>query len=67
MNKPELDKHDIKAGYYVDTRFCDHCDDDTWHRCSDSGHERDSSWDYQECLKCKWYKFGLSAKYGPPL
>lgn len=52
--------------HYEDERFCDHCDRYTQHRCKDSGHERDSSWNYQECLMCHWYKYGINDEYQPP-
>lgn len=64
---PELDEWDIKQGYYLDERLCKHCDTDTKHRCKDSGHERDSSGDYQECLVCKWWMTGYSYEYNPPM
>ena len=63
---PELDEWEIKQGYYIDERHCDHCDKDTNHRCKDSGHERDSSGDYQECLVCKWWMTGYRREYNPP-
>ncbi len=53
--------------YYEDSRFCEHCNDYTNHKCHDDGHERDSSWDYQECLVCFWYKYGMSTDYSPPI
>lgn len=46
--------------YYEDERFCEHCNAYTMHRCCDSGHERDSSNDYKECLICHWYRSGWS-------
>lgn len=48
---------------YHDTRFCTHCDAETDHLCRDSGHERDSSRDWQQCLVCKRYQFGHSGYY----
>lgn len=51
---------------YETTRFCDHCDKDTLHKCRDSQHERDSSQDYQECLECGWFMTGYTGKYEPP-
>ena len=55
--------------YYEDERFCYHCKKVTNHKCKDSGHERDSSQDYQECLECKWYSLGLTGhtEYYPPI
>lgn len=53
-------------GYYEDIRLCHICDRETPHECKDSGHERDSSMDYQKCLICKHYKFGMSSDYGKP-
>lgn len=44
--------------HYIDERYCNNCNQETEHRCKDSGHERDSSGDYQECLVCGEYKFG---------
>lgn len=50
---------------YQDDRFCGHCEKDTLHRCFDSGHERDGSNDWQECLTCGWCRFG-NGSYVPP-
>jgi hypothetical protein len=52
---------------YNDTRHCDHCDKDTPHECYDSGHERDSSNDWQRCLVCRWRASGMTGQYYPPL
>ena len=41
-------------------RYCDICDKDTLQLIKDSGHERDSSNDYHECLTCGHYKTGWS-------
>lgn len=46
-------------------RYCDHCEADTQQRCIDSGHERDSSGDYQECLVCGWHRWGFG-DWQPP-
>ena len=51
---------------YVDKRYCGHCNNDTMQECRDSGHERDSSNDYQECLACHWYKCGMNPHWEPP-
>lgn len=57
----------MSSEYYEDTRFCDNCDRYTKHRCKDTGHERDSSWDYQECLVCHWYAMGIDGfRYTKP-
>lgn len=63
----ELRAADRIAAPYLDERFCDHCNARTEHNCRDSGHERDSSADYQECLTCHWYCMGMSGEYHPPL
>lgn len=53
---------------YEDERFCLHCDKDTPHICKDSNHERDSSWDHQECKVCGWYSLGpFGSEYHPPI
>lgn len=52
---------------YKDELYCDHCNDDTQHRIVDSEHERDSSNDYFECLKCGWWYFGMCFELSPPL
>jgi hypothetical protein len=52
--------------YYQDERFCDHCDKYTEHTCKDDGHERDSSYDYEECNVCKYYSYGMSSEQSPP-
>lgn len=56
-------------GPYEDERFCHHCKKTTNHKCRDSGHERDSSSDYQECLECHWWQLGIMRwdEYHPPL
>lgn len=51
---------------YDDERFCTHCGESTPHVCFDSGHERDSSWDWQECKVCRWKCTGISGEYRPP-
>lgn len=51
--------------YYQDEMWCDHCDKDTQHKVIDSGHERDSSGDWRECLECHWTKTG-HGEYEPP-
>jgi hypothetical protein len=51
---------------YTDERFCENCDTYTSQICRDSGHERDSSGDYEECLVCRWYKSGLTNKRSKP-
>jgi len=52
---------------YEDEAFCDHCGQDTRQRFHDSGHERDSSNDWRECLVCHWVKFGYADTFSPPL
>lgn len=49
-----------------DVGFCDHCDEETPHRYSSDGHERDSSGDLHECLVCHWQFSGLTGRYEPP-
>lgn len=58
---------DFNTEDYKDSRFCDNCKDYTSHICNDDGHERDTSWDYQECSICHWYKFGINKDYKPPV
>ena len=55
------------SGYYGSIRSCHHCEMDTLHRCKDSGHERDSSQDYQECKLCGWWKLGMDGEYRAPI
>lgn len=50
----------------VDEFFCQHCQRDTLHTFIDSGHERDSSSDYRECLTCGWWLVGMFQDYRPP-
>ena len=53
---------------YQDERWCPKCQAYTQHQCVDGNHERDSSNDYQECTKCRWWGTGgWSANYEPPL
>lgn len=49
-----------------DVHYCDHCERDTPHDAHDSGHERDSSGDWRECLVCRWRYSGLTGRYSPP-
>ena len=58
---------ELLPNHYLDECYCDNCKKYTQHDCKDSGHERDSSGDYQECLECNWYSFGMSGEYNPPL
>ncbi len=53
--------------YYNDDRFCGHCNKETTHKCYDTNHERDRSWDYEECLICHYHKYGVSDEQYPPL
>lgn len=57
----------VPGELYEDDRFCEHCQADTPHQCRDGGHERDSSNDYQKCLVCRWFRFGMSGEYSPPM
>lgn len=52
---------------YKDERWCGHCEKDTKQECFDSGHERDSSGDWQICLECGWKYSGLSGTWDPPV
>jgi ribosomal protein L44E len=52
---------------YEDERYCERCDKYTPHTCRDSEHERDSSYDYQQCRECGWWKTGFSNSYHPPI
>lgn len=52
---------------YIDERWCDNCDKYTNHICRDDLHERDSSYDYQCCMECHWFKYGISGEYHPPI
>ena len=47
----------------VDTRYCDHCENDTQHECHDSGHERDGSGDWRKCLACNWTYSGMTGEW----
>lgn len=51
---------------YNDEMFCDHCEKDTIHLIRYSGHERDSSGDYFECLTCHWWRTGATDELNPP-
>jgi hypothetical protein len=51
---------------YTDERYCEHCDLETNHNCRDGEHERDSSDDFEECLKCGWWKNGILSHKVPP-
>lgn len=48
---------------YNDTEFCEHCKKDTMHLIYESGHERDSSNDWRQCLTCHWTWNGFDNKY----
>lgn len=49
-----------KEQTYIDTKHCDHCDEETVHEIHNAGHERDSSNDWEKCLACGYIKFGHS-------
>lgn len=51
---------------YQGVSWCDNCDEEAKHIFHDSGHERDSSGDWRQCLKCRWTWLGLTGKYEPP-
>lgn len=51
---------------YIDERLCENCNAETEHSCRDSDHERDSSYDFEECLVCGWWKYGFLSHKGPP-
>lgn len=50
---------------YRDEMYCDHCDDDTDQIVHSDGHERDSSGDWQICLKCGYRKSGWGGGWNP--
>jgi hypothetical protein len=52
---------------YEDDCFCDHCQKITPHLIHSNGHERDSSYDWQECKVCHWRQWGMMGEYEPPL
>lgn len=62
LHKPKLPES------YEDMANCPHCHKETRHLFRDSGHERDSSGDYQKCLECHWWAYGMSPnEYRPPI
>jgi hypothetical protein len=52
---------------YIEERFCHHCGEYHFHKCRDSGHERDSSGDWAECTIYHWVYSGYTGKYEPPI
>lgn len=48
---------------YKNEMFCDHCDEETIQIVYSSGHERDSSQDWQVCTKCGWRLNGISGEW----
>lgn len=56
----------LQEGEYRDECFCDHCEKDTDHLCYCSGHERDSSGDWRQCLVCNYRYSGFDGKYHAP-
>lgn len=54
-----------KERTYTDILWCDICNKDTEQTVHDSGHERDSSGDWQECMECGAYFSGLTGKWEP--
>lgn len=48
-----------------DERYCKICNKYTRQLCYDSGHERDSSHDWQECLECGGRYSGYTGKWTP--
>lgn len=53
----------MKSKTYKDELYCDVCDKDTQQEVFESGHERDSSGDWQRCLECGAYRYGLSGSW----
>jgi hypothetical protein len=51
---------------YQDEEFCEHCQADTPHTIYTTGHERDSSGDWQRCNVCRWTERGMNGYYIPP-
>ena len=43
--------------------FCDLCDKDTMHKVYETGHERDSSNDWSECLECGGHCRGIVGEH----
>lgn len=56
---------EFKDGSYEDTRYCDHCEQDTIQRCFESNHERDSSGNWRKCGQCGWFYSGITGEYEP--
>lgn len=54
------------AHFYDYDWFCDNCKKDTPHKCYTAGHERDSSYDWEQCKICKWKYSGIIGKYEEP-
>ena len=48
---------------YKDYEYCPYCDADTLQNITDSQHERDSSSDSKECLKCGSTYLGYSDEW----
>lgn len=55
-----------KPSTYTNELWCGHCEKTTLQHVRDSGHERDSSGDSQECLVCRWTRCGMSWRWWPP-
>jgi hypothetical protein len=51
---------------YIDTFFCEICEEDTVHSVYDAEHERDSSNDYRICRCCGSRWSGYTGEYEPP-
>lgn len=43
--------------------YCEKCERETNHHCYSDGHERDSSWDRDQCTVCGWTKLGMGGGY----
>ena len=52
--------------YITNNNYCGHCEKDTPQEVHESGHERDSSGDWQVCLECGWRYSGLTGDWHPP-
>ena len=55
-------RHEI----FTAERYCDHCHDDTPHKCREFNHERDDSQDWRKCQVCQWEYNGFSHEYESP-
>lgn len=51
---------------FISETWCDICKKETQVYFKSGGHERDSSGDYEECLECGYWRYGMCSEWEKP-